>query len=231
MVARGYFLSGRARDVGIVAAAGGRSAGAGAPSFKCPRSYAVFVQPSVASMADHSHGHDHDDHVDEATGLEQSLEELEFLRSACAAAQAGDSQKLARLIGSRRLEALRGDGTASGSTGYTPLHYAARAGHLECVKILLDAGADVHAVTASGRATPLHRAAHQGHVHIMRALLAAGAKPSAVDSDGMTPAHKAASEGWDAATAMLIEVAPDLAMVKDRRGRTPAEYAAARPAR
>lgn len=65
--------------------------------------------------AGHSHDHGHHDHVhadchehdhvDEPSGLEQSLDELEFLRSACAAAQDGDALKLAAMLArsSRRL--------------------------------------------------------------------------------------------------------------------------------
>ncbi|KAG8457370.1 hypothetical protein KFE25_005051 [Diacronema lutheri] len=177
---------------------------------------------------EHGHDHDHDDHVDEPTGVEQSLEELGFLRSACAAAQSGDVAKLARLLGNKRLDALHSDGTAEGGTGYTPLHYAARAGQLACVELLLARGANANALTASGGATPLHRAAHQGHAAVVDALLGARADPSIVDSDGSTALHKAAEEGRAEAFDALLRAMPTLAGARDKRGRTPAEAAHAK---
>jgi hypothetical protein len=174
---------------------------------------------------EHDHAHDHDDHVDEPSGLEQSLEELEFLRSACAAAQAGDVGKLSRMLNNTKLNALHSDGGA-GTTGYTPLHYAARAGHLPCVELLISHKADVNATTASGYATPLHRAAHQGHTAVVRALIDARADVSLVNSDGMSALHKAAEEGRAETFAELLRAGPSLAQVRDKLGRTPAELGA-----
>lgn len=44
------------------------------------------------------HDHDHDHDHSHTTGTEQTLEELEFSRSACAAAQLGDMAKLVRAL-------------------------------------------------------------------------------------------------------------------------------------
>ena len=112
-----------------------------------------------------------------ATGLEQNLGELEFARSACSAAQAGDEAQLAKLLERSAGAALRGDG-AGGASGFTPLHYAARNGHAGCVALLLRHRAAVDAAT-SGGATALHRAAFCGHEAIVRALLAARASRDA----------------------------------------------------
>lgn len=48
------------------------------------------------------------------------------------------------------------------NSGYTALHYAARNGHLNICKLLLDHGAYINAQTRSGKATPLHKAACSG---------------------------------------------------------------------
>jgi ankyrin repeat protein len=96
------------------------------------------VDKGSASMASHSHGHGHDDDVDPGTPYDQSLEELDFLRSACAAAQRGQLSKLEGLL-SRKPDCVHWDGV-TGNSGYTPLHYAAREGHLACVKLLLHRG-------------------------------------------------------------------------------------------
>ena len=63
------------------------------------------------------------------------------------------------------------DGIA-GNSGYTPLHYACREGHIDCVRLLLDRGAIVDSRTTAGNATPLHRAAFTGRDEIVRLLCA-----------------------------------------------------------
>lgn len=119
----------------------------------------------------------HDD-VDQLTLVDQSLEELDFLRSACAAAQRGQADKLQALLtrprgpGGATGWGLHGEDGGAGSSGLTPLHYAAREGHLGCVRVLLAAGADVGRRTTAGGATALHRASHQGHVAVIQALYA-----------------------------------------------------------
>lgn len=134
------------------------------------------------------------------TGLEQSLDEMEFTRSACSAAQSGDAERLQRMI-VRNPGCVHHDGGGGGS-GYTPLHYAARAGHAECVALLLREGSSVHARTAGG-ATALHRAAYAGQARVCALLLRAGARPAARDSDGETPHAKAAAQGRDDVLAVL----------------------------
>lgn len=52
----------------------------------------------------------------------------------------------------------------------TPLHCAARMGHKELVKLLLDHKANPNATTTAGQ-TPLHIAAREGHVQTVRILL------------------------------------------------------------
>ena len=54
------------------------------------------------------------------------------------------------------------------------LHWACGDGDVELVKMLVDAGADVHEVNAFGN-TPLHLAAAQGAETAVEAMLAAGA--------------------------------------------------------
>lgn len=75
-----------------------------------------------------------------------------------------------------------------------PLQRAAWAGHLECAKILIDAGADLsfgQGTDAYG--TPLHRAAWRGHDEMVKLLLDSGANIEAVDNTGDTPLSFATS--------------------------------------
>ena len=165
-------------------------------------------------------GPDGCDHTHPPTGLEQSLDEMEFTRSACSAAQNGDLDKLQRMI-DRNPGAVHHDG-AEGRSGYTPLHYAARAGHAECVALLLRRSAPVHART-SGGATPLMRAAFGGHVSICAMLLDARAAADAQDSDGDTALHKAASQRHTAVAALLQKACPAASDLVNRRGQRPAD--------
>lgn len=63
---------------------------------------------------EHEHDHDHD-HVDVETGLEQTVAELEFLRSACAAAQNGETDKLRRMLQGSRSQVCMPARNATGS--------------------------------------------------------------------------------------------------------------------
>jgi cytohesin len=71
------------------------------------------------------------------------------------------------------------------------LSVAARAGTVEVVQALLDAGAKVDAANDAGY-TALHGAALEGNAVVVRALLKAGAPVGARTSDGETPLHDAA---------------------------------------
>jgi len=81
-----------------------------------------------------------------------------------------------------------------------PLHYAAD-GYLESsswnpkrqvamIRLLLDAGADLHAQDKNG-ATPLHRAVRTRCVAAVECLLEAGARPTIKNKPGSTPFHLA----------------------------------------
>jgi ankyrin repeat protein len=60
--------------------------------------------------------------------------------------------------------------------GETPLHFAAWFGHLECVKILVDFGAEVNATSDKfGTSTPLRWAKRRAHHEIIQYLEAKGA--------------------------------------------------------
>jgi hypothetical protein len=153
---------------------------------------------------------------DEGTPYDQSLEEVEFMRGACAAAQRGDLSALKRSV-ERRPNLLADDGVG-GNSGYAPLHYAAREGHVDCVEFLLSKGARVDQTTTAGRATALHRAAFTGHPEVLEKLVLAGADASLRDADDETALHKAASRGHHACVALLLRACPSASNVRDRRG-------------
>ena len=78
--------------------------------------------------------------------------------------------------------------------GFTPLMFAAQAGDLDSVRILLAAGAGVDSGTPDD-GTPLVLAGSNGHEEVALFLLEKGADPNATDGYGMTPLHWALQEG------------------------------------
>ena len=72
--------------------------------------------------------------------------------------------------------------------GWTALHLAAFFGHVDAARILLEAGADIQAISANSlRNTPLHAATAGKHAEVALFLLEQGADPHAVDAGGYTP--------------------------------------------
>ncbi len=118
------------------------------------------------------------------TSAWQTLDEVEWGRSVHGLAAAGSSAGVARLLA--RSPALAG---ARDAHGYAPLHYAARAGHVEVCSALLRAGACPHLATAGAQTTALHRACMGLHVGVVQLLLQHGADVRALDARGWTAAQ------------------------------------------
>ena len=116
------------------------------------------------------------------------------------AARQDNSQDIKRLLSSGLVDVNFRDIFVNS----TPLHEAASNGNLECVKILLERGAN-HKSNNWWRITPLHKAAHHGHEEIAQLLIARGVNLDAADSEGRTPLHEAASEGHKEVVQTLIE--------------------------
>lgn len=105
--------------------------------------------------------------------------------------------------------------------GVTPLHWAARAGALNCLRLLLEAGADANATNKSKR-TPLHFAAETDNPHQAAAidlLVRHGALLDAQDRKGRTPLHRATYEGCLAAVEALLAAGADRT-IPNKTGKT-----------
>ncbi|XP_068165378.1 ankyrin repeat domain-containing protein 10a [Antennarius striatus] len=79
--------------------------------------------------------------------------------------------------------------------GWTPIHWAAQYGQLECVVYLVQMGCEVNSVTSRFNQTPTHSAAFGGHPHCVVWLTQAGADVNRQDCGGEAPIHKAAQSG------------------------------------
>ena len=99
--------------------------------------------------------------------------------------------------------------------GMTPLHWAARAGAVDCAGILLAHDADVDAANRARRA-PLQLAAEADQAGIIRLLARHGADLDTQDRKGRTPLHRATYEGQVAAAEALLEVGADPTVLNKR---------------
>ncbi|CAN9510779.1 unnamed protein product [Ophioblennius macclurei] len=71
-------------------------------------------------------------------------------------------------------------------SGMAALHEAVLSGNLDCVKLLVQHGADIHQRDQEGW-TPLHMACSDGFPHIARFLLSLGADPTLENDCGEKP--------------------------------------------
>jgi ankyrin repeat protein len=106
------------------------------------------------------------------------------ITTAIKAAKRGDTATLRALVTQDRslLQARDKDGS-------TPLHCAAWKGHVETVRFLLDAGANINDHNQNGHwgTTPLHAAAHGDQRAVAELLIARGADTQAKNLHGRTP--------------------------------------------
>jgi ankyrin repeat protein len=86
---------------------------------------------------------------------------------------------------------VRADRPNARYRGWTGLHAAAQAGHVDTVRLLFDHGADPNAREEGDNTYPLHWAAAQGHLETVRALLDAGG-----DVHGFGDDHELDVIGW-----------------------------------
>ncbi|CAA9588258.1 MAG: hypothetical protein AVDCRST_MAG88-4357, partial [uncultured Thermomicrobiales bacterium] len=119
------------------------------------------------------------------------------------AIKAGDLEQVERLIAAGAAVDARLPMVGSPDDDYTPLAVAAREGHADIVRALLDAGADPRRVIGLFGGTALHEAAYFGHADVVRAMTEergrAGAQAPELDAqgalNGMTPLHDAVWHG------------------------------------
>ena len=129
-----------------------------------------------------------DDYDKDALALEDSKFPIH------AAAREGKYEELKKLIAESIIKA---DDSSSNTfanmldeSGQTPLHLATDRGHMDCVKALILAGADIHSVDNDGISI-LQAAVIGGNKECSQLLLLLGANPDQADNDGDTPRDSA----------------------------------------
>lgn len=142
-------------------------------------------------------------------------------------------------------ELLRAGGDFSLVDSYhrTPIFYAAKGGHTNAARILLEgaceegdgfagltrpypaAGAKVDAADNNGL-TPLMAASAMGHLDVVTLLLDAGASLTCASGEGYTAVHAAAQGGHSAVVKLLAERGAGLERSTTDSGQTPLHIAA-----
>ncbi|XP_052014582.1 ankyrin repeat domain-containing protein 42 isoform X1 [Apodemus sylvaticus] len=107
---------------------------------------------------------------------------------------------------------------------FTPLHWAAHSGSLECLHWLLWNGADAAQTTTRGW-TAAHIAAIRGQDACLQALIINGANLATQDDRGCTPLHLAATHGHSFSLQIMLRSGVDPS-VTDQREWKPVHYAA-----
>ncbi|RIA91230.1 ankyrin repeat domain-containing protein 39-like protein [Glomus cerebriforme] len=145
-------------------------------------------------MSHHTHHHDSESccsHGSAPNLYAQTLDELDFEKSIHYACLNNDISRVKTIISKKGGSVVN----EIDSTGYAPLHYAARKGYLDICHVLIDYGAEVNVITPELLSTPLHRASTYNHSKVVSLLLSFGAKPKLQDSDGKTCLHRACENG------------------------------------
>jgi uncharacterized protein len=137
------------------------------------------------------------------------------------AAMSGDRTAVRSLI------AKGEDVNAAQGDGMTALHWAARRGDVDLVKLLLTAGANARATTRLGSYTPLLMASEMGHAAAIEALLAGGADLQVKTASGVTPLMLSAASGQADAVRALIAHGADVNAAESVRGETALMFAIA----
>ncbi|KAI6054667.1 cortactin-binding protein 2 isoform X2 [Marmota monax] len=107
--------------------------------------------------------------------------------------------------------------------GHSALYSAAKNGHADCVRLLLNAEAQVDAADKNGF-TPLCAAAAQGHFECVELLIAYNAHINHAAAGGQTPLYLACKNGNKECVKLLLEAGTDRS-VKTQDGWTPVHAA------
>lgn len=134
------------------------------------------------------------------------------------AAENGHVEKLHALLAQKDVKV-----DCPNSAAVTALFLAAKEGHEECVKLLLEAGASVDGIGLENTAlSPLWVATYAGHKNCVDRLVKAGANLNTKSPE--TPLFIAAREGRADCLKILIEAGSNV-NVKNNRGQNPMHIA------
>ncbi|KAL9951639.1 hypothetical protein ACROYT_G044341 [Oculina patagonica] len=91
-------------------------------------------------------------------------------------------------------------------TGFAPVHYAAKYGHLQNILMFMERNKAATTVTSHGLDTALHGAARYGWHEVVEALLSGRSSINLKDSQGKTALHFACVKGHDRVVELLLNL-------------------------
>ena len=145
-------------------------------------------------------------------------------------AWAGELHEAAKTNDTDRIRKLISQGAPINSkdeTDRSALYCAAQGGHIPALKLLVDHGADVNAVSVDDDSmTPLIVAIYRGHYDVVKFLVEHGANTDAKDKDGLTATSWAMKQGELKIVQLLAMSAANI-NADFGRGTTFLHYAAA----
>ena len=98
------------------------------------------------------------------------------------------------------VRSLSGNEQIGNQGGFTALHFAAREGHIEVARRLVDGGAEIDHVTDGDQSSPLLVAVINGNYDLARMLLEHGADPNILSDDGAGPLFATMNIEWSLRT-------------------------------
>lgn len=100
--------------------------------------------------------------------------------------------------------------------GFPLVGLAAFFGHLEAVRTLIAAGANIHAAATNAfKVQAIHAAVASRNLDIVRAVLEAGADPNAAQQQGFRPIHEAGSNANRELAELLMRYGADPSLKND----------------
>jgi len=148
---------------------------------------------------------------------------LEMALSLHSCARRGDLEGVRKLV-----EDYQEDPNVQDVHSMTPLHYAAKRGHLSCVEYLVNHGAKLETKNTVGQ-TALHIASQASpaeFIEVARVLLLAGADPNTSSDHGMRPIHRVSKSGNIDLLSMLVKFGADVHAVDTFMGEAAIHHAA-----
>uniref|UniRef100_A0A1J3EK05 Ankyrin repeat-containing protein n=1 Tax=Noccaea caerulescens TaxID=107243 RepID=A0A1J3EK05_NOCCA len=146
-----------------------------------------------------------------------SKQNLEGETSLYTAAENGHSVVVEEMLKHMDLETA----SIAARNGFDPFHVAAKQGHLEVLKKLLDTFPNLAMTTDLSCTTALHTAATQGHIDVVNLLLETDSNLAKIaKNNGKTALHSAARMGHVEVVKSLIGNDPSIGFRTDKKGQT-----------
>ncbi|XP_026854841.2 ankyrin repeat and SOCS box protein 2-like [Electrophorus electricus] len=131
--------------------------------------------------------------------LQVTVEPMKNLDPFLSSIWKGDAKALRKIVQEKSINL-----TEDNKDGWIPLHECAYYGHVECLKVLLEAKPETINNRTLRNQTPLLLAVGRKHLACVQYLLEKGADPNLANSQWETPLYKACEKGFEEAVGLLL---------------------------